>query len=150
MNRWLKLLAICAGVVVALIAASGLLLRSIVNGSGKDRVVASLGAKLGAPVSVGSVNFDLKQWFHLRPAIALNDVAIGNPPGFSNGPLLQAKKISAQVALAPLLHRRIEVDSIQVDQPQITVENDKNGNSNVEALVKKASGGGAGANSAQS
>jgi uncharacterized protein involved in outer membrane biogenesis len=77
------------------------------------------------------------QWFLLRPAMALEDISIGNPPGFHSPHLLEAKKLSAQVSLLPLLHKIIQVHSIVIDQPRITAETNAQGISNIEALLRK-------------
>jgi len=138
MKRWLKLAVIFIVAVIAVLVVAGFIARSILNRSGKDRVVALLSAKLGVPVSVASVDLDLSQWFLLRPSIALNQVLISNPPGFAAKNLLDAKKISAKVALGPLLHRQIEVESIRVEQPHIVFETAANGQSNIESLIRKA------------
>src|ERR1700680_829796 len=121
MKRWLKVVLILVVVCVGLILAAGLVLRSVVSGSGKDRLIASLGEKMGVPVSVGSVNLDIRKLLRFRPAVALDNVTVGNPPGFHAKDLLQAKRISAQVALLPLFHKSVEVQSIVVDQPRIVV-----------------------------
>src|SRR5690349_17738569 len=137
MKRWLVRLLVVVVALFGLILAAGLVARSVVSGSSQYGLAASLSESLGVPVTVGSANFDLVQWFLLRPAIALEDIAIGNPPGFHSPYLLEAKKLSAQVALLPLLHKTIEVHSIVIDQPRITAETNAQGTSNIEALLRK-------------
>jgi uncharacterized protein involved in outer membrane biogenesis len=117
---------------------AGLVARSVISGSSGHGLAASLSDSLGVPVTVGAANFDLVQWFLLRPAMALEDIAIGNPPGFRSPHLLEAKKLSAQVSLVPLLHKIIEVHSIVIDQPRITAETNAQGTSNIEALLRKS------------
>ncbi len=142
MKRGLILLLLAIGIVAAIFAGSGLVLRSMVSGSAKDRLIASLSEKMGVPVTVASADFDLGQWFRLRPAVALETIAVGNPPGFRSKYLFEAKKISAQVSLAALLHKTIEVRSFQIDEPHIVVETNARGLSNVGELLKKVSSGG--------
>lgn len=141
MKRWLKAVLVVLAICGILILAAGLALRSVVSGSGKDRLIAALGEKMGVPVSVGSVNLDIRKLLRFRPAVALDDVAIGNPPGFHAKDLLQAKRISAQVSLLPLFHKSVEVQSIVVDQPRIVVETNAHGITNVEEFVKKLASG---------
>src|ERR1700681_2220401 len=111
MKRWLKAVLILLAMCVVLILVAGLVLRSVVNRSEKDRLIASLGEKMGVPVSVGSVNLDIRKLLRFRPAVALDNVTVGNPPGFHAKDLLQAKRISAQVSLWPLFHHSVEVQS---------------------------------------
>ena len=134
-----RLLIVLASLFV-LILIAGLVVGYWVAGSSKDWLAASLSENLGVPVTVGAANFDLKQWFLLRPAIALEDITIGNPPGFHSRHLLEAKKLSAQIALMPLLHKNIEVNSIDIDHPLINSEVNAQGISNFEALLKKEKG----------
>jgi uncharacterized protein involved in outer membrane biogenesis len=147
MRRWPIVVLIAVGTAFGLMLVSGLILQSLVSGSAKDRLVASLGQSLGAPITVGSAGFELSQWFRFRPSVALEDVVIGNPPGFHSKDLLEAKRISVQVALGPLLHKAIEVRSILIDEPRITVETNERGLTNAGEVLKKISatpGGGGG------
>src|SRR5258707_4117 len=109
MKRWLVRLILVAVSLFGLLLVAGLVVRSVVSGSSQRVLAASLSESLGVPVTVGAASFDLTQWFLLRPAIALEDIAIGNPPGFHSPHLLEAKKLSAQVALLPLLQKTVEV-----------------------------------------
>jgi uncharacterized protein involved in outer membrane biogenesis len=133
----MKRLLIVLVSLFVLILIAGLVVGYWVSGSSKDWLAASLSENLGVPVTVGAANFDLKQWFLLRPAIALEDVTIGNPPGFHARHLLEAKKLSAQIALLPLLHKNIEVNSIDIDHPLINSETNAQGIGNFEALLRK-------------
>lgn len=139
MKRWLLRLLCFGGALLALMSITGLIARSLVAGSAKDSVVSALHRKLGVAVSAGEAQFDLASWFLLRPAISLSDIAIGNPPGFRSQNLLTARRISAQIALLPLLGRRIEMRSLLIDTPQIVVERDARNETNIEALIKKLS-----------
>ncbi len=137
MKRWLVRLLVVVVALFGLMLVAGLVARSVVSGASRNALAASLSESLGVPVTVGRASFDLTQWFLLRPAIAIEDVAIGNPPGFHSPHLLEAKKLSAQVALLPLLHKTIQVHSIVIDQPRITAETNAQGTSNIEALLRK-------------
>jgi uncharacterized protein involved in outer membrane biogenesis len=136
----MKRLLIVLVSLFVLILIAGLIAGSWVSGSSKDWLAASLSESLGVPVTLGAAKFDLKQWFLLKPAIALEDITIGNPPGFHSPHLLEAKKVSAQIALLPLLHKNIEVRSIDIDHPLINTETNAQGISNIEALLKKEKG----------
>ena len=140
MRRLLVRLLVAVACLFGLMLALGLIASSLVSGSSKYGLAASLTESLGVPVTVSAANFDLAQWFLLKPAITLEDIAIGNPPGFHSPHLLEAKKLSAQIALLPLLHKSIEVHSITIDHPHITNETNAQGTSNIEALLKREKG----------
>ncbi len=143
MKRWLMRILYLCGACVALLLITGLIAQYLVTGSSKASVVATLSRRLGVPLSVGETKFDLASWMLLKPAIALSDIAIGNPPGFRGQNLLTAKRISAQVALFALLSRRIEMRSIVIESPRIAVESDARNQTNIEALLKALSSPGA-------
>src|SRR5437773_2233419 len=82
MRRWLIRLLVVVVSLFGLMLVAGLVARSVISGPSQHGLAASLSDSLGVPVTVGASNFDLVQWFLLRPAIALEDIAIGNPPGF--------------------------------------------------------------------
>jgi uncharacterized protein involved in outer membrane biogenesis len=140
MKRWLLWLGCIAGAFVALMLIAGLIARSLVGGSAKQELVSALSGRLGVPVTVGDAKLDLVSFLLLKPAVSLEDIAIGNPPGYRGSSLLAAKRISAQVALLPLVHRRIEVRSILIDAPRIAVETGAGGTTNIEQLLKTLSG----------
>lgn len=50
----------------------------------------------------------------LVPTLAVEDVALLNPPGFSRPDLAHARRVEAQVALLPLLHGEVEVRRIRL------------------------------------
>ena len=140
MKRGLIVLVVVLACLFGLFLVTGLVASSLVSGSGKQRLVTSLEQSVGVPVTVGNASFDLKQWFLLKPAITIENVAIGNPPGFRSRNLLEAKSLSAQIALMPLLHKILEVHSIVIDEPRFSLETNAQGLSNLEAFLRKTKG----------
>lgn len=136
MKTWLKAVLWVIAIVFVLMLGVGFVLRSFVNGAEKDRLVASVSQRIGVPVSLSTVQFDWAQWFRLRPAVSLVDVTVGNPPGFTTKNMLQASRVSAEVSLFPLFRKKLEIQSIRVDQPRIDIETDAHGSTNVEAFIK--------------
>src|SRR5690349_8801014 len=140
MERWsVRLLLVIVG-LAGLWLVAGLVAKGVVSGATSGGLIASLEKSIGVPVSVGSADFDLSQWFLLRPAISLENITIGNPPGFRGRNLIEAKSLSAQVALLPLFQKTLEVHSIVLDRPRILVETNAQGASNVEAFLRKPKG----------
>ena len=135
--RWLVRALAALAIVGGLLLATGLLLGSLVGGSAKERLTRSLGDSMGVPITAGAARFELSQWLRLSPSLALDNVVVGNPPGFRSKNLFEAKRISAQVALFPLLRKNIDVRRIRVEEPRITVETNQRGLSNIGAVVQK-------------
>jgi uncharacterized protein involved in outer membrane biogenesis len=136
----MRISLIVIAAVLGLILASGVVIGSLVKGSLKDWFIASLEARTGTKVTIARADFDLLRWFIFRPAVTLHDVSMSNPPGFSSGNLLEAKKITARVALLPLLRRRVEVESMAASQANIIVVADEHGHTNLEVFLKRVSG----------
>ena len=140
MGRWVVRILIAIAVAFALLLGSGLVLKAVVAGSGKEQLVASLEQATGVPISVRTAGFDLAAWMQLKPAVSLEDATIGNPRGFRSQHLLEAKSLSAQVSLTSLLGKALRVYSIEIKQPRILVESNAQGGTNVEAFLKNLSG----------
>ena len=136
----MKRLLIVGACLFVLILVAGVVAASLVSGNSSRVLASSLSETLGVPVTLGDTKFDWKQWLLLKPAVEVDNIVIGNPRGFHAAHLLEAQKLSAQIALLPLLHKNIEVHSIDIDHPLINIESNAQGVSNIEALLKKANG----------
>ena len=127
MRRLAKLALWAIGLYVVLMLAAGLAVQAMLSGSRIQRALALAGAGLPTPVTVGSGSFSLLKWFQFQPSLELNDLRVGNPPGFSDHPMLQARRLEAQVALLPALRGALQVRRFLLDQPELSVEHDRSG-----------------------
>jgi uncharacterized protein involved in outer membrane biogenesis len=66
----------------------------------------------------------------LEPKLVIDDVALGNAAWGASPQMLTAKRIEAQVALLPLLRRRVDVVRFALIEPTISLETDGKGNGN--------------------
>lgn len=62
--------------------------------------------------------------------VSVADLHIGNPAGFPEGDLVGADEIRVNVALAPLLHGIIHVNSVDLIKPKLIVLTDSKGQNN--------------------
>ena len=62
--------------------------------------------------------------------VSVADLRIGNPAGFPEGDLVGADEIRVNVALAPLLHGIIHVNSVDLVKPKLIVLTDSKGQNN--------------------
>lgn len=70
-----------------------------------------------------------------RIAVRLDDLAIGNPPGFAPEPAVQLEALEVQVRLLPLLLRRqVEIDRLRLLYPVIRYEVLDDGTSNFTGI----------------
>ncbi|MBV8911981.1 MAG: AsmA family protein, partial [Acetobacteraceae bacterium] len=66
----------------------------------------------------------------LTPAIEARDVSLMNPPGMSRLATVHVDRVEAEVALLPLLTRRLELRRVLVAGPDILLERDAEGRPN--------------------
>jgi len=79
----------------------------------------------------------------LEPKLVIDDVALGNAAWGASPQMLTAKRIEAQVALLPLLRRRVDVVRFALIEPTISLETDGKGNGNWQIGGASGEGGGA-------
>ena len=134
-----------AGIYVVVVLGSGLLIKALLTGGRIDAVMHSLNARIPVAVSVAEGSFDLMQWFRFQPVIKLSKVSVANPAGFSAEPLLAVAEAGAQVDLFSLFGPDLRVPGVDLREPVLNIETDRNGNTNVAALLAAATKGGQGA-----
>lgn len=123
-RRWPWILA---AVLLALPVAGLLVLRAFVNAEAiRPRLVAAVQDATGRTLSVGDIGLALS----LRPTLALTDVALANMEGGSRPQMLTARRVEVQVAILPLLSRRVEIARILLDQPDLLLETAADGRAN--------------------
>lgn len=65
-------------------------------------------------------------------SIVITGITLQQPPGFGGGNLLTVKSVSLQVAVRPLLKRRIVVNNLTVTNPEVRLIQDPEGKTNLE------------------
>ena len=124
------LIKIVAGVVVLLVLLLGAV--AIVVATMDTRTLlapieAQLERATGRDVNLGTqARLDLS----LTPTLQLTDVTLGNAPWGSDKEMIRAKRVEAQVALLPLLSRRVELIRFTLVEPTILLETDSQGRGN--------------------
>ena len=63
-------------------------------------------------------------------ALTVDGLHIGNPQGFPEGDVVSADEIRVNVALGPLLHRTIHVNSVDLVRPKLSLVTDSSGKDN--------------------
>ena len=123
-RRWPWILA---ALLVALPLAGVVALRVLLNPEAlRPRLVAAVEQATGRKFSLGDVGLALS----LRPTLALTDIALANAPGGSRAEMLTAHRVEVQIALLPLLSRRVEIARILLDRPDLLLETDAEGRGN--------------------
>jgi uncharacterized protein involved in outer membrane biogenesis len=92
----------------------------------RDTIADALAKQTGRKVTLGAIRARILPGV----GVTLDSFHIGNPPGFPIGDLIGADEIRVNVALAPLLHGIIHVNSVDVVRPKLTLLTDSSGKDN--------------------
>jgi AsmA protein len=123
-RRWLLI----ALAVLVLLPAAGLaaLLLTFDPNSQKPRIQAAVEAATGRSLALGEVGVKLS----LAPTLTVEDVALANAPGGSRRQMATIRRVEVELALLPLLSRRVEVRRLVLQSPDILLETDAEGRPN--------------------
>jgi uncharacterized protein involved in outer membrane biogenesis len=124
-RRWLRygLLGLGSVVVVAVVAVA-LLAVTFDPNTRKARIVDAMRRATGRDLVLAG---PLRLSLGLVPTLQAEDVALANRPGGSRPQMATVARMEAKVALLPLLSRRIEIESVTLERPDILLETDAQG-----------------------
>lgn len=122
-KTWLIILAIP---VVLLVGAAAALKLYFTSERLKALVVPRLEEATGTQVAIEDIGLSI------LPTIALDvrGLSIAGKPGFSEHPLLAIDRLLLDVRLWPLLDKKVEISSLRVERPRITLETNEDGSTN--------------------
>ena len=83
----------------------------------RDTIADAIAKQTGRKVTLGKIRARLLPGI----GVTVNGLHIGNPEGFPQGDLLSADEIRVNVALGPLLHRTIHVNSVELAHPKLSL-----------------------------
>ena len=92
----------------------------------RDTIADALAKQTGRKVTLGPIHARLFP----GAGVTVSDLHIGNPTGFPAGDLLSAEEIGVNVALAPLLHGTIHVNSVDIVRPKVALLSESSGKNN--------------------
>ena len=117
--RALKIAGIVAAALVGLIILGIVALLLFVDPNDyRDDIASLVEQKTGRPLEIrGELGLKVFPWV----AINLNDVTLGNPPGYGDEPFLTVRRASVGVKLLPLLSKRVEVSRVGIDGLAVTL-----------------------------
>src|SRR5580704_6799864 len=92
----------------------------------RDTISEAIAKQTGRKVTLGPIHARLFP----GAGVTVSDLHIGNPPGFPGGDLVGADEIGVNVALAPLLHGTIHVNSVDLVRPKLILLTESSGKNN--------------------
>lgn len=140
-RRWLRWLLIGLAALLLLPAAGlAVLLLRFDPASQVPRLEAMVKAATGRDLTIaGPVGVKLS----LVPTVTLERVTLANLAGGSRPAMLEARRVEVRLALLPLLARRIEIERVRLDGPDILLETLADGRRNWVFAPEPPAGGGA-------
>ena len=127
----MRKLGITILVLVVLLVAAALILPHLIDiNHYHDKIQAELQQRLGRQVSLGDMHLSL-----FPPSFQVENATIADDPRFNSArPFAAAEKLAISVKFWPLLHKEVEVKSLELDRPHIELIRDAQGAWNVATL----------------
>ena len=124
----IKYVGIALGaLVLLLVVAAGLVAAFFDPNDYKDDLQRVVRERTGRELSLpGELKLSLYPWI----AVELGPASLGNAPGFGAQPMLEIAHARLGVKLMPLLSRRVEIGSIELDAPVVRLSVDAQGRDN--------------------
>jgi uncharacterized protein involved in outer membrane biogenesis len=126
--RWKWILGGAASVIVLLMVAVYVILSSYNFNDFKPRVAQAVKDATGRELKLDG---DISLKLGLIPSLIVARVSFQNAPWGSRPELATVKRVEVQVALIPLIGKRIEVKRLVLEEPDILIETDHSGISNL-------------------
>lgn len=122
---------IIVGIVIVVLILIVVALPFVVDANRfKPTLETDLTTALGRKVEIGNIGLSI-----LSGGVTVDNVVIADDPAFSNTPFLQAKQLTAGVALMPLIFsKKLEVSSFTVTDPQVSLLRSTSGTWNFSSM----------------
>ncbi len=118
---------IVLGLLVLVVAVTGYFVLTFDPETYKPQIVAAVKQATGRDLQIkGKIGL---AW-SLSPTIEASDVTLSNPSGFSRPDMAAIGKMDLQLALIPLLGKRIEIVRLILSKPDVRLETDAKGRPN--------------------
>jgi uncharacterized protein involved in outer membrane biogenesis len=127
-RRVIRIGLIVVAVLIVLVVGAGTVLVLTFNPNEmKPRLIAAVKQATGRDLILnGPIGLKLS----LQPTVEATNVALSNPPGFSGPTMATLQKLDLRLAVLPLLHHRVQIDSLVLVKPDINLETNAKGQSN--------------------
>ena len=127
--RWKRIVGIAAILLIAMIVAAYVILSTYDYNKFKPRIAKVVEDATGRKLTLAG---DIDLEVGLSPTLVVEDVSFQNATWGSRPELAKLKRFEIQIALLPLILKRIAVKKILLVSPDILVETDSSGKSNLD------------------
>ena len=134
MSKTLKIVGIVIVVIVLLL----LIIPLFINADSFRPMLQSKAQEaLGRNVQIGKLGFSL-----FTGSLSADGISVADDPRFSNKPFLTAKSLKVSVDVMPLIFsKELHVNSLKLDQPQVSLISNAEGQWNYSSLGSNAASG---------
>src|SRR5579862_9146020 len=101
----------------------------------RNRVMGAIGRALGRDVTVSSIQLKLLP----RPGLVLNNFVVADAPAYGAEPMLRANTVTAYIRITSLWRGRMEIGTLDLDNPSLNLVRRADGHWNLEELLERAS-----------
>src|SRR5271165_1356825 len=103
----------------------------------RKRVADAISRALGREVTVSNIALKLLP----RPGLVLSNFVVGEDPSYGAEPMLRAATVTAYIRLTSLWRGRLEIGTLDLDNPSLNLVRRSDGHWNLEELVERTSQG---------
>jgi AsmA protein len=137
MGKALKIIVGLIAFAAALIIALALVLPFIVNPNDfKGQIAEAVQESTGRTLNIdGDISLSVFPWLGLD----IGPTRLSNAPGFGDQPMASVQQVQVRVKLLPLLHKRLEMDTVRLSGLNLRLGRDAAGRSNWDDLLGEAS-----------
>ena len=101
----------------------------------RNQIATSIGIALGRNVTVSAVELKLIP----RPGLILSGFVVADDPSFGPEPMLRAETVTAYLRLSSLWRGRLEVGTLELENPSLNLVRRPDGRWNLQDLVQRSS-----------
>ena len=101
----------------------------------RARVVDSISRALGRSVSASGISLRLLP----RPGLVLSGFVVADAPAYGAEPMLRAQEVAAYIRPSSLWGGRLEIGTLELDNPSLNLVRGPDGHWNVEELIQRTS-----------
>ena len=101
----------------------------------RARVTSAISRALGRNVSVSYIQLKLLP----RPGLVLNNFVVADAPSYGAEPMLRAETVTAYLRLSSLWRGRMEIGTLDLDNPSLNLVRRPDGRWNVQDVLERAS-----------
>jgi AsmA protein len=135
MSRPVKIVAIVAGAIVALVIVAAIVVPLAFDPNDyKEQIAAQAAATTGRKLDIeGDLDLSVFPWL----GVETGRLSLENAEGFGDAPFLTLERADVRVKLLPLLQRRLEVGRIVVEGLRVDLQRDASGRTNWDDLLER-------------